>query len=290
LFEGATAADFNRPAEIKMSNVMRAKMSAPRFVKGVKTDEHKYISEIDGHENAAILYSPKTGKDEKRPIVLFIHGGGWAMGTCFGAHHALCMKLCQALKFYILSIDHRMAPEHPFPIPTQDCYSALLWLANSDNTITAAADRENIILMGDSAGGNLAAVTTMRWRDENPPGITVVHQVLLYPCFYKRPFTKRYVPSTIAPSTIASSILLFLVRIHAVYNRIATASATLTPLPPLLLSALFFFSSSSSPPSFPSRTDPALKDGFLLPQWLMLQFEAMYTPPGKTALEMSNER
>jgi acetyl esterase len=165
-------------------------------VKGVCTSEHRYPSEIDGYENAAILYSPDTG-NVKRPLIIFIHGGGWALGSCFSKGHSdLCTKFCRELQYYVLSIDHRMAPEHPYPVPPQDCYSALLWLANTI-TVPEAADRQNVIMMGDSAGGNLAAVTALKWRDEQPAGITVVHQALLYPCFFKRPLTKRSIYASI---------------------------------------------------------------------------------------------
>ena len=120
----------------------------------------------------------------------------WRLGRwrCQNTYlRSVVQKTVQKLDCYILSVNYRMAPEHPYPVPLEDCYSVLSWLGNmklSQDFVPEVVDRQRVILMGDSAGGNLAAATAMLWRDRGLAGITVVHQVLLYPCFCTRPLTE----------------------------------------------------------------------------------------------------
>ena len=86
----------------------------------------------------------------------------------------------------MLSLNYRLAPEHPFPAAPEDVYSALTWLA-SDAAVAPLGDRQRIVLMGESAGANLAASAALMWRDRQPAGVTVVHQVLISPCMLRRP-------------------------------------------------------------------------------------------------------
>ena len=190
--------DFVRAEERKMQHQMKSpSVTFPNFVKGIQTRHITYPNHTDGFENDALLYTPATPEVEcstTKPIIVYIHGGGWVVGDAKTlTYDPLCKKLCQKLDCYILSVNYRMAPEHPYPVPLEDCYSVLSWLGNmklSQDFVPEVVDRNRVILMGDSAGGNLAAATAMLWRDRGLAGITVVHQVLLYPCFCTRPLTE----------------------------------------------------------------------------------------------------
>jgi acetyl esterase len=118
-------------------------------------------------EISARLYEPS------RPAgtILWIHGGGWVICD-LDTHDAMCRMLSLASGFRVVGIDYRRAPEDPFPAPLEDAWDALNWVA------THHADGP-LVLGGDSAGGNLAAVCTHRARDRGDPGIDL--QVLVYP-------------------------------------------------------------------------------------------------------------
>lgn len=100
--------------------------------------------------------------------ILYLHGGGWVFGTLDG-FDPVCRQLVQDSGAEVISVDYRLAPEHPFPQPLDDCWAALL----------AVADGAPLAVMGDSAGGNLAAALALRARDRGGPDIAL--QVLLYP-------------------------------------------------------------------------------------------------------------
>jgi acetyl esterase len=113
------------------------------------------------------LYAP----EDAHGAVLWIHGGGWIMGT-IEAYDALCRALANASGARVLSVDYRLAPESPFPGPVEDCGRALAWLASS-------YPGEPLAVAGDSAGGNLAAVVARRARDAGGPDLRF--QLLVYP-------------------------------------------------------------------------------------------------------------
>jgi acetyl esterase len=108
--------------------------------------------------------------------VLFIHGGGWALGGIEFAD-ALCRALCNASGMLIGSVDYRLAPEHRFPAGLEDAYAALQWL--DANAAANGSTRAPIAVCGDSAGGNLSAAVALLSRDRAGPPIAL--QVLIYP-------------------------------------------------------------------------------------------------------------
>ena len=97
------------------------------------------------------------------PVLLFLHGGGWVLGD-LDTHAPLCATIARALDVPVVSIDYRLAPEHPYPAAPDDCEAAARWLASSPPELGRAASA--LILAGDSAGGALAIVTAMALRDE----------------------------------------------------------------------------------------------------------------------------
>jgi acetyl esterase len=121
------------------------------------------------------IYRPRTAAG-KTPVVAYFHGGGWVSGDARQSEW-WCAGLAAQAGVTVVSVEYRLAPEHPFPVPTEDCYAALEWIAAHAADLDVDADR--LAVMGDSAGGNLAAVVCLMTRDRGGPAIAA--QVLIYP-------------------------------------------------------------------------------------------------------------
>jgi len=111
------------------------------------------------------------------PVLVFIHGGGWVIGG-LETHDPLCIDLAIELDVAVVSVDYRLAPEHPFPAAFDDSLAAARWIANGRRELGRTAT--NLFLAGDSAGGNLAAAVSAALRDE-PAAVPVAGQWLIYP-------------------------------------------------------------------------------------------------------------
>ena len=111
------------------------------------------------------------------PVVIFIHGGGFVIGD-LDVYHALCTEICHQLDLPVVSVDYRLAPEHPFPAAPDDCEAAARWIATSP----AELGREvtGLVITGDSAGGNLTIVTTNQLVNA-PAAVPVLVQAPIYP-------------------------------------------------------------------------------------------------------------
>jgi acetyl esterase len=112
----------------------------------------------------------------RRPLVVYFHGGGFVLGDLRGGDW-LCGTVAKALDAVVVSVDYRLAPKHPFPAAIDGCFAATVWASRHAEELGADADRLGI--MGESAGGNLAAVIALMARNNNGPRIR--HQALLYP-------------------------------------------------------------------------------------------------------------
>jgi acetyl esterase len=110
------------------------------------------------------------------PLVAYVHGGGWVLGS-LDSFDPLCRALANASGALVASIDYRLAPEHPFPAAADDVRAAVRWLAAGAAAL--GADGARLAIAGDSAGGNLAAVTARRLRDDGGPALRM--QALIYP-------------------------------------------------------------------------------------------------------------
>lgn len=128
-----------------------------------------------GHSIPARVYSaaanPRPG-----PVMVFYHGGGWVIGD-LETHDPLCAEVARVLGITVVSIDYRLAPEHPFPAATEDCLAATEWLANSPREIGHPVT--GLIPAGDSAGGNLAAVISQQLHGKL--SVPILAQWLIYP-------------------------------------------------------------------------------------------------------------
>jgi acetyl esterase len=114
--------------------------------------------------------------DRPLPLLLYLHGGGFVLGSP-DTHDNLCRALARRAGCVVVSVDYRLAPEHPFPAAVDDAYAALQWAAAEAPAL--GADPHRLGVAGDSAGGNLAAVLCLRSREEDGPAIR--HQALIYP-------------------------------------------------------------------------------------------------------------
>jgi acetyl esterase len=129
------------------------------------------------------LYRPRgTAPAAGWPVVLFIHGGGWMLGG-LESHAFLCDHLTARLPLALVAVDYRLAPEHPFPAPLEDCLEA--WRALGTKAMELALDGDRMAVMGDSAGGNLAAALCLALRDSGGP--LPCAQALVYPSLSAEP-------------------------------------------------------------------------------------------------------
>jgi acetyl esterase len=126
----------------------------------------------------ALRYYDLSATCEPTPVAVYFHGGGFVLGD-LDSHHQICVDIATQVGVPVLSVNYRLAPEYPFPAAPDDAEAATRWIATAG---TAAIGREftSLILAGDSAGANLAAVTASALR-QAPGGLPVAAQFLIYP-------------------------------------------------------------------------------------------------------------
>ena len=123
------------------------------------------------------IYWPATHSDSSlQPVVVFFHGGGFVMGD-LDTHDGTCRQHAVGADAVVVSVDYRLAPEHPYPAAVEDAWAATLWVA--EHAVEIGADTTRLAVAGDSAGGNIAAVIAQRARDNGGPPIAF--QLLWYP-------------------------------------------------------------------------------------------------------------
>jgi acetyl esterase len=121
------------------------------------------------------IYRPTDGHAASRPLVLYFHGGGFALGGLYMGDWA-CGTVAARVGAVVVSVDYRLAPSHVFPAAVEDCYAALSWTAAHAAELGATGP---IGVVGESAGGNLAAVACLIARERGGPAVR--HQALSYP-------------------------------------------------------------------------------------------------------------
>jgi acetyl esterase/lipase len=136
----------------------------------------EWIDRTDGSRLELRHYLPRSlDTSLSRSAILWIHGGGMFLGSA-RQDDGLCQELSEALGVRVASVDYRLAPEHPYPEPLDDCYTALTWLAGR---------YDRVVVVGASAGGGLAAGLALLARDRSGPEIAGVQ--LWYPMLDDRP-------------------------------------------------------------------------------------------------------
>lgn len=136
-----------------------------------------YQLTVDGRPLPVRIFTPETAARDD--ILLFFHGGGWVTGT-IDSYSATCANLAEHTGRRVLAVDYRLAPEHPFPAAVEDCYGAAQALFTGQ--ALPGLEPGGITLIGDSAGGNLAAAVSLMARDRGE--FKVDRQVLIYPATY----------------------------------------------------------------------------------------------------------
>ncbi|WMI97314.1 alpha/beta hydrolase [Pseudomonas chlororaphis subsp. aurantiaca] len=137
-----------------------------------------FAADVSGRSLGMRFYDARAERSPG-PLVIYYHGGGFVLGD-LESHHALCVALAEQLDLPVVAVDYRLAPESPWPAAPDDAEAAARWLAAHGRD---ALGREiaALVLAGDSAGANLAAVVAHRLRDR-PATIPVAAQFLSYPC------------------------------------------------------------------------------------------------------------
>ena len=125
----------------------------------------------DGHVIPVRIFLPDGEGDF--PVLLFFHGGGWVTGN-IDSYSRICSNMAKMTNHKVVSVDYRLAPEHPFPAGLEDCYQvAKLFITNKE------VNNKRVTLIGDSAGGNLAASLSLLAKERNE--FKIDSQILLYP-------------------------------------------------------------------------------------------------------------
>lgn len=150
---------------------------------GVLTSERYIPCVADGPDVRIKIYEPREKKGAL-PGLLYIHGGGYILGSADMMDPAM-KQMVSELECIIVSVDYRLAPEHPYPAPLEDCYAALKWFA--DHAEQLGGDNSRIAVMGPSAGGGLTAALSLLARDRQGPAI--MFQMPLYPMIDDRMVT-----------------------------------------------------------------------------------------------------
>lgn len=159
----------------------RRMILASRFVADAPTGELAVIRDLScpgpGGDIPLRLFDKRAERPEIGPVMIYFHGGGFVFGD-LDTHEPICAELARRLDMPVLSVDYRLAPEHPWPAGVEDAIAAARWAAGSP----AALERKlsGLVVAGDSAGGNFAIVTALALRDE-PAAVPVLAQWPIYP-------------------------------------------------------------------------------------------------------------
>ncbi len=150
-----------------------AELRKPGAVPSVGAVENMHLETASG--SVAVRIYRKDDIASGAPALVWLHGGGWVLGDLETAELP-ARSLCAQTGCTVISVDYRLAPEHPFPAAYQDCFDALTELVGQADSLRVDASR--IVVGGDSAGGNLAAAVAIGARDA---GLALAGQLLVYP-------------------------------------------------------------------------------------------------------------
>lgn len=152
-----------------------AKLMTGRPDKSVDVSDSSFAV-ADGTMIPLRIYRPSGAAGRTLPVVVAFHGGGWISGDSRQSEWWNA-GIAAGAQVVVVSVDYRLAPEHRFPVPLEDCYAGVQWVAEHGKDLGIDASR--IAVMGDSAGGNLAAAVALMARDRGGPPLAA--QILVYP-------------------------------------------------------------------------------------------------------------
>ncbi|WP_159952514.1 alpha/beta hydrolase [Rhizobium sp. 18065] len=193
----------------------------------------------DGRIGAVAIRRYTPSEIHTPTLLYYIHGGGFVVGS-LESHHAICAEIAEHVGAELVSVDYRLAPEHVWPAQTDDCFAVLTHLL---------ADGQQVVLIGDSAGGNLAAGLAIRARDAGLSGI--VGQALVYPALGGDLVSGSYAEMAEAPGLTTADV--------AYYRAVLQAPADDEVAYPLLSHSL-----ANLPPAYitVAHFDPLRDDGW----------------------------
>ncbi|MQY08836.1 alpha/beta hydrolase [Actinomadura macrotermitis] len=175
--------------------VREAALAAARAaVAALPADDTVQITDLETGGPRVRVYRP-VDADAPAPVVLDFHGGGFVMGS-LDSEHRRALDLARRTGFVVISVDYRLAPEHPFPAGLEDCYEALCWTV--ENATELGVDPARLAVAGGSAGGGLAAAVTLLARDRGGPAIAF--QLLICPALDDRMRTRSAASFTDVPA------------------------------------------------------------------------------------------
>ncbi|GAA4717479.1 alpha/beta hydrolase [Phytohabitans rumicis] len=172
-FAGLTVADI--PELRVQMDAMLAAMGEPPADDRVVTED-RLIPGPDGDPDIKVRIYRPAGLPSPAPVVYWIHGGGMILGDLRTGENVVVDLACE-VGCAVVSVEYRLAPEHPDPAPVEDCYAGLVWVAK--NAAELGFDPDRIAVAGGSAGGGLAAGTALLARDRGGPALAM--QMLIYP-------------------------------------------------------------------------------------------------------------
>ncbi|MBK0419619.1 alpha/beta hydrolase [Leucobacter sp. CSA1] len=148
---------------------------AARPVPRYRALDRQIVSGDGSHRIPVRVFAPRVQRRDD--VILFFHGGGWVTGD-IESYTPACATMADLTGCVVASVDYRLAPEHPFPAGLEDC-ARVARLLLEDPRRAGIRDADRIVLMGDSAGGNLAAAVSLLLRERGHRGAS--RQILLYP-------------------------------------------------------------------------------------------------------------
>lgn len=172
-----------------MDALAEAQAHKAPVIEGINSTDHHIPGPPDAPDVFVRVYEPDN-RSAILPALVWIHGGGYVLGSV-ERDDLLARHLCQAVDCVVASVEYRLAPEHPYPAPLEDCYAALKWL--SESAATFGIDPARIAIGGASAGGGLCAGLALLARDRAE--VNVAFQMPIYPMIDDR---------NVAPATEAS--------------------------------------------------------------------------------------
>jgi acetyl esterase/lipase len=215
----------------RLSTLRRGAGTVPEPVADV---EDRTIDGPGGELDLRVYRSAGARPAGARPVVVWLHGGAWVLGD-LDTVDPICRRVANALRAVVVSVDYRLAPEHPHPAALDDTMAALRW----------AAERwpdAPLLVGGDSAGGGLAAGAALRARDEGGPGLAA--QLLIYPALDPTQSSASMTDNADGPFLTAADMAAA----YAVYvpgelaqdPRVAVLGAQLYDLPPAVVATAEF--------------------------------------------------
>ncbi|KAG2228108.1 hypothetical protein INT45_009154 [Circinella minor] len=174
------ASDFVRTAETQRTSYTNSSLD-PRWLKRVPfvIEQKLFISTRDGQSTTELIITrPPDTENTILPVIVYLHGGGWVGGDS-ATHRRPRTELAIAAHAAVVFVNYSRSPEHKYPIALEECYDTVTWMGNEANAHLIHVDPATLVVIGDSAGGNLTAGVTLLAKQRDFNGICA--QVLIYP-------------------------------------------------------------------------------------------------------------